>query len=91
MEEVAVYLQSFFISALERGKLSASSPGRYTPGKEPRYLLTGGLMGPIPSLDVLEKKNLISNAFEYPYGFVAFCKISGKKKYFIKTVPQFAN
>jgi hypothetical protein len=43
---VHVVIHIFLTSALDGGEWSASLPGRFTPGKEPRYPLDRRLGGP---------------------------------------------
>jgi hypothetical protein len=42
---IEVYFHSFLTSVLDSGEWSTSRPGRFTPGKEPRYLLNRRLGG----------------------------------------------
>jgi hypothetical protein len=51
---VDVQTHIFFTSALDRGEWSASRPGRFTPGKDPRYHSTVGWVGPTADLDDME-------------------------------------
>jgi hypothetical protein len=51
----------FLTSALVGGKLSASCPGRFTPGEtEPGTLWIGGWVGPRAGLDTLGKRKILS-------------------------------
>jgi hypothetical protein len=50
----------FLTSALDRGKWSASHPGRFTPrGNSPRYHWIGGWVNPRVGLDAVEKRKIV--------------------------------
>jgi hypothetical protein len=58
--KVDVHIHIFLTSALVGGEWSASRPYRFTPGKEPRYPLIVGWVGPRASLDGVKKRKFLT-------------------------------
>jgi hypothetical protein len=55
-----VLLQSFLTSAVDKGEYSTSSPGGFNPRKDPTIPYVVRSVGPKTSVDVVEKRNLMS-------------------------------
>jgi hypothetical protein len=51
-----VWVHAFLTSALDGGEVSDSSPSHFTLGKEIRYPLDRGYVGPKVGVNVMEKK-----------------------------------
>jgi hypothetical protein len=56
---VNVRIYVFLTSALDGGEWSASRPGRFTPGKSPRYPLDKKLDGTRTSLEEVKKRKIL--------------------------------
>jgi hypothetical protein len=56
-----VQLHSFLTSALDGSERLTSRPSRFTPGKEPRYILNRGWVGPRTSLDALARRKSLES------------------------------